>query len=118
MDCGLSPDHHLQERGQGPPGASTVRGRPPALRPTGHDARRATSVFPAPPSAHDKETAINPAISYYLVTDRATELRSQAQRAALARAARHARTHKLEHAAPGLAAAGRRLLTYLRPRGT
>ena len=28
MDCGLSPDHHLQERGQDPPGASAVRGRP------------------------------------------------------------------------------------------
>jgi hypothetical protein len=75
-------------------------------------------VFPAPPSARDKETAINPGISFYLATARAAELRSQAQRDALARAARHARTHKLEHAAPRLAAAGRRLLTSLRPRGT
>jgi Protein of unknown function (DUF4242) len=32
MDCGLSPDHHLQERGQGPPGASAVRGRPVSIR--------------------------------------------------------------------------------------
>ena len=75
-------------------------------------------VFPAPPSTHDQETAINPTTSYYLATARAAELRSQAQRDALARAARHARTHKLGHAAPSLAAAGRRLLTSLRPRGT
>jgi len=59
---------------------------------------------------------MDPTISYYLATARAAELRSQAQRDALARAARHARTHKLEHAAPRLAAAGRRLLTSLRPR--
>ncbi|MGO9667127.1 MAG: hypothetical protein ACLPS1_00810, partial [Streptosporangiaceae bacterium] len=72
----------------------------------------------APPSTHDKETAMHPTISYHLATARAAELRSQAQRDALARAARHARTHKLEHAAPRLAAAGRRLLTSLRPRGT
>ena len=52
---------------------------------------------------------MHPTISYYLATARAAELRSQAQRGALARAARHARTHKLEHAAPRLAAAGRRL---------
>ena len=58
---------------------------------------------------------MHPTISYYLATARAAELRSQAQRDALARAARHARTHKLEHAAPRLAAAGRRLLTSLRP---
>lgn len=58
---------------------------------------------------------MHPTISYYLATARAAELRSQAQRGALARAARHARTHKLEHAAPRLAAAGRRLLTSLRP---
>jgi len=58
---------------------------------------------------------MHPTISYYLATARAAELRSQAQRDALARAARHARTHKLEHAAPRLAAAGRRLLTFLRP---
>jgi hypothetical protein len=74
-------------------------------------------VFPAPPSAHDKETAMHPTISYHLATVRAAELRSQAERAALARAARHPRTHKLEHAAPRLAAAGRRLLTSLRPPG-
>ena len=60
---------------------------------------------------------MHPTISYHLATARAAELRSQAQRDALARAARHARTHKLEHAAPRLAAAGRRLLTSLRPRG-
>jgi hypothetical protein len=72
-------------------------------------------VFPAPPSTHDKETALHPTISYRLATARAAELRSQAQRDALAR---HARTHKPEHAAPRLAAAGRRLLTSLRPRGT
>jgi hypothetical protein len=59
---------------------------------------------------------MHPDISYHLATARAAELRSQAQRDALARAARHARTHKLEHAAPRLAAAGRRLLTSLRPR--
>jgi hypothetical protein len=58
---------------------------------------------------------MHPAISCYLATARAAELRNQAQRDALARAARHARTHKLEHAAPRLAAAGRRLLTSLRP---
>ena len=58
---------------------------------------------------------MHPTISYHLATARAAELRSQAQRDALARAARHARTHKLEHAAPRLAAAGRRLLTSLRP---
>ena len=57
---------------------------------------------------------MHPTISYYLATARAAELRSQAQKDALARAARHARTHKLEHAAPRLAAAGRRLLTSLR----
>ncbi|HET6192667.1 MAG TPA: hypothetical protein VFE59_37360 [Trebonia sp.] len=62
-----------------------------------------------------KETAMHPTISYYLATARAAELRSQAQRGALARAARHARTHKPEHAAPRLAGAGRRLLTSLRP---
>jgi hypothetical protein len=56
---------------------------------------------------------MHPTISYHLATARAAELRSQAQRDALARAARHARTHKLEHAAPRLAAAGRRLLTSL-----
>jgi hypothetical protein len=61
---------------------------------------------------------MHPTISYRLATARAAELRSQAQRDALARAARHARTHKLEHAAPRLTAAGRRLLTSLRPRGT
>lgn len=60
---------------------------------------------------------MHPTIIYHLATARAAELRSQAQRDALARAARHARTHKLEHAAPRLAAAGRRLLTSLRPRG-
>jgi hypothetical protein len=48
---------------------------------------------------------MHPAISYHLATARAAELRSQARRDALARAARHARTHKLEHAAPRLAAA-------------
>ena len=58
---------------------------------------------------------MHPSISHYLATARAAELRSQAQRGALARAARHARTHQLEHAAPTLAAAGRRLLTSLRP---
>ena len=202
MDCGLSPDHHLQERGQGPPGASAVRGRPVSIRrispawhrkrnrftassptteiyclyladnaeaireharrggfpadhvalvralidpTTGEHLSRANShrlcrcqrehtlgsrqrfdpsatmraahhqVFPAPPSTHDKGTAMHPTISHYLATARAAELRSQAQRDALARAARQARTHKLEHAAPRLAAAGRRLLTSLRP---
>ena len=60
---------------------------------------------------------MHPTIIYHLATARAAELRSQAQRDALARAARHPRTHKLEHAAPRLAAAGRRLLTSLRPRG-
>jgi hypothetical protein len=60
---------------------------------------------------------MHPAIIHHLATARAAELRSQAQRDALARAARHARTHKLEHAAPRLAAAGRRLLTSLRSRG-
>jgi hypothetical protein len=59
---------------------------------------------------------MHPTISCYLATARAAELRSQAQRDALARAARHARTHKLEHAAPRLAAAAHRLLTSLRPR--
>ena len=58
---------------------------------------------------------MHPTISCHLATARAAELRSQAQRDALARAARHPRTHKLEHAAPRLAAAGRRLLTSLRP---
>ena len=58
---------------------------------------------------------MHPTISSYLAAARAAELRSQAQRGALARAARHARTHKLEHAAPRLAAAGRRLLASLRP---
>jgi hypothetical protein len=58
---------------------------------------------------------MHPTISYHLAAARAADLRSQAQRDALARAARHARTHKLEHAAPKLAAAGRRLLTSLRP---
>jgi hypothetical protein len=61
---------------------------------------------------------MHPTISYHLAAARAAELRSQAQRDALGRAARHARTHKLGHAAPRLAAAGRRLLTSLRPRGT
>jgi hypothetical protein len=60
---------------------------------------------------------MHPTIIYHLATARAAELRSQAQRDALARAARHARTHKLEHAPSRLAAAGRRLLTSLRPRG-
>jgi hypothetical protein len=60
---------------------------------------------------------MHPTITHHLATARAAELRSQAQRDALARAARHARTHKLEHAAPRLAAVGRRLLTSLRPRG-
>ena len=60
---------------------------------------------------------MHPTIIYHLATARSAELRSQAQRDALARAARHARTHKLEHAAPRLVAAGRRLLTSLRPRG-
>jgi hypothetical protein len=58
---------------------------------------------------------MHPTIIHHLATARAAELRSQAQRDALARAARHTRTHKLEHAAPRLAAAGRRLLTSLRP---
>jgi hypothetical protein len=58
---------------------------------------------------------MHPTIISQLATARAAELRSQAQRDALARAARRARTHKLEHAAPRLAAAGRRLLTSLRP---
>jgi hypothetical protein len=61
---------------------------------------------------------MHPTISYHLAKARAAELRSQAQRDALARAARPARRHKLEHTAPRLAAAGRRLLTSLRPRGT
>jgi len=38
---------------------------------------------------------MHPTISSYLAAARAAELRSQAQRGALARAARHARTHKL-----------------------
>jgi hypothetical protein len=58
-----------------------------------------------------------PTIIHHLAAARAAELRSQAQRDALARAVRHARTHELEHAAPRLAAAGRRLLTSLRPCG-
>jgi hypothetical protein len=57
---------------------------------------------------------MHPSISSQLATARAAELHRQAQRGALARAARHARTHKLEHAAPRLAAARRRLLTFLR----
>jgi hypothetical protein len=57
---------------------------------------------------------MHPTIINQLAAARAAELRSQAQRDALARAARRARTHKLEHAAPRLAAAGRRLLTSLR----
>ena len=61
---------------------------------------------------------MHPTISYYLATARAAELRSQAQRDALARAARQARTHKLKHGAPRLTAAGRRVVTSLRPRGT
>ena len=84
---------------------------------TSRSGDRARRVRPPPPT-HDKETAINPTTGYDLATARAAELRSQAQRDALARAARHARTHKLEHAAPTLAAAGRRLLTSLRLRGT
>jgi hypothetical protein len=60
---------------------------------------------------------MHPAISCHLATARAAELRSQAQQDALARAARHPRTRKLEHAAPRLAAAGRRLLASLRPGG-
>ena len=43
---------------------------------------------------------MHPTISCHLATARAAELRSQAQRDALARAARHGRTRKLEHAAP------------------
>jgi hypothetical protein len=58
---------------------------------------------------------MHPTISYYLATARAAELRRQAQQDALARAARQARTHKLEQAAPRLAAAGRRLLTSRHP---
>jgi len=46
---------------------------------------------------------VHPTTSYDLAAARAAELRSQAQRDALAR---HARTHKPEHAAPRLAAAG------------
>jgi hypothetical protein len=61
---------------------------------------------------------MHPTISYHLATARAAELHRRAQRDALARAARRARTHKLEHSAPRFAAAGRRLLTSLRPRGT
>jgi hypothetical protein len=60
---------------------------------------------------------MHPTISCYLATARAAELRSQAQQDALARAARHARTHKLEHATARLAAAGRRLVTSVRLRG-
>ena len=45
---------------------------------------------------------MHPAISYRLATARAAELRSQARRDALARAARPARTHKPGHAAPRL----------------
>ena len=59
---------------------------------------------------------MHPTISCNLAAARAAELRGQAQRDALARAARRARTHKLEHAARRLADAGRRLLTSLRPR--
>jgi hypothetical protein len=61
---------------------------------------------------------MHPTIGHYMATDRIAERRSQAQRDALAHAARHARTHKLGHPAPRLAAAGHRLLTSLRPRGT
>jgi hypothetical protein len=106
MDCGLSPDHHLQERNRRHFDPSAT------MRAAHHQ------VSPAPPSAYDKETAMHPTISYYLATARAAELRSRAQRHALARAVRHARKRKLVHAAPRLAAAGRSLLTSLRLRGT
>jgi hypothetical protein len=61
---------------------------------------------------------MHPTISYYLATARADDLRREAQRDQLARAARHARRHQPGQPAPRLPATRRRLLTFLRARST
>ena len=61
---------------------------------------------------------MHPTISYYLTTARTADMRRQAERDALARAARQAPTHQPGHSAPRLPATGRRLLTFLRARST
>jgi hypothetical protein len=58
---------------------------------------------------------MNPHLSYYLAAARAADLRRQAQRDALARAARHAR-HQDGRPAPRLPATRRRVLAFLTAR--
>jgi hypothetical protein len=61
---------------------------------------------------------MNPHLSYYLATARTDDLRRQAQRDAMARAAVRARRHQDGHPAPRLPVAGRRVLAFLTARST
>lgn len=56
---------------------------------------------------------MHPTIGYHLSQDHLAELRHQAQRSALARAARRARIHRPGHLAPAHPPAVRRPLTAL-----
>ena len=58
---------------------------------------------------------MHPSLNYYLATARAADLRHQAQRDALARAARRERRHPGQHPALRLPVA-RRVLTFLNAR--
>jgi hypothetical protein len=58
---------------------------------------------------------MHPSLSYYLATARAADLRQQAQRDALTRAARRERRRQGGHPAPRLPVA-RRVLTFLNAR--
>lgn len=61
---------------------------------------------------------MHPTTSYYLATARIADMRREAERDALVRAARHARTDQPGRPAPRLPATRRRLLTFLRARST
>ena len=60
----------------------------------------------------------HPGFSYYLAAARAAELRRQAQRDTLARAARRARRHQPGQPVPRLPAATRRVFTFLGARSS
>ena len=59
---------------------------------------------------------MNPHLSYYLATARTADLRHQAQRDALARAARRERRYQGSHPAARFPAARRRLRAFLNAR--
>jgi hypothetical protein len=61
---------------------------------------------------------MHPTTGYRLSQDHLADLRHQAQRTALARAARHARPHHSSHPQPALPARARQALAVLGTRGS